>query len=508
MSVFTPVRPPYAQGGLPVGGPAGLGSGPSARPAGSNPGPVNWIQYFIVFQTVCQLLLLTPAAAGPLRAGFRIAAFGISLVFLFALPGKGKPHPAAKGAVAIVAFMAMALFNTEGDSLIAGVAQIALNLAILGPVFWAPRLDIDRRAFRAILFTIWGFYTLSATFGVLQVYFPGRFTPRVSELVAARGTGYLRDLTISVTGGERILRPMGLTDTPGGAANAGFYTVLLGMAFLLTERRFLLRSLFVASMMIGMLCLYLCQVRSLVVVLSICIVTFIGVLFLRGARAQLALLAGVMGPVIVLSFFWAASVGGAGFSKRLEQLTEGGGQNFYRSRGIFFESTISDLLPRYPLGAGLGRWGMTYSYFGDHSRPMIWAEIQWTGWLLDGGVPLILAYLAAIGIAMWVTYGVFLRRDAGDFWIWAAVIIAYDFGAFAITFSYPYFVSQNGLEFWMLNSALFAASRSVLSDGVWVRRWVRADTAASAVPIPGSVPGSYPAPAPYRFPDARPYRSR
>jgi len=38
------------------------------------------------------------------------------------------------------------------------------------------------------------------------------------------------------------------------------------------------------------------------------------------------------------------------------------------------------------------------------------------------------------------------------------LIFAYDIGAVAITFNYPLFMSQGGMEFWLLNAVLFAAA--------------------------------------------------
>jgi hypothetical protein len=39
------------------------------------------------------------------------------------------------------------------------------------------------------------------------------------------------------------------------------------------------------------------------------------------------------------------------------------------------------------------------------------------------------------------------------------MLVAYNIGALAWTFTYPLFMSQNGLEFWILNAALFVAAR-------------------------------------------------
>ena len=448
------------------------------------PAERNWIQWFIIFQVICQLFLLTPVAGGPFRSLIRIAAFGMSLIFLALLPGKRTPHPASQAGLAVIGILMLSFFNPDTNSVMAGLAQIALYAAILGPVFWVPRLSLDQRGFRAVLMTIWGFYTLSAIFGILQVYFPGRFQPNVSTMITSRGAGYLHDLTISVGDGQRVFRPMGLTDTPGGGATAGYYAILLGLGFLLTDKNPLRRMLYVVSMVFGMTCLYLCQVRAMLVMLTFCLTVFAAMLAWRGAKMKLAILLGVTGAVILSGFLWAVSVGGSSITKKLFLLSSDPTHTYYRSRGKFLEYTVNYLLPKFPLGAGLGRWGMTNAYFGDRSRPSIWVEIQWTGWLLDGGVLLIVAYVVALYFAFKTCVAVFRRRDLGDLWLWAAVLLAYDIGAFANTFNYSCFLSQNGMEFWMLNAALFATARSGPPA-----QWMLRRRAASSM-LPARVPAS------------------
>ena len=46
----------------------------------------------------------------------------------------------------------------------------------------------------------------------------------------------------------------------------------------------------------------------------------------------------------------------------------------------------------------------------------------------------------------------------GDLQIWGALFIGYNVGAMAVTFNYPLFIAQGGMEFWLLNGALFAAA--------------------------------------------------
>src|SRR5262249_39145113 len=138
----------------------------------------------------------------------------------------------------------------------------------------------------------------------------------------------------------------------------------------------------VVSMATGLFCIYLSQVRSILVMVGVCTLAFLAVLARRGRVAHLLEVAGVFAALAVGVFFWALTVGGQAVAGRLSTLIEqDAGQVYYSNRGIFLEHTLVDLLPEYPLGAGLGRWGMVNTYFGDSSDPEktpIWVEIQLT----------------------------------------------------------------------------------------------------------------------------------
>ena len=99
---------------------------------------------------------------------------------------------------------------------------------------------------------------------------------------------------------------------------------------------------------------------------------------------------------------------------------------------------------------------MIQYYFAPNAE-MMWAEIQWTGWLFDGGVPLWIAYGLAILIALWISWRIAIDKRVGDFGVWAALICAYNVAAGAVTFSYPLFNGQGGMEFWVLNACLYTA---------------------------------------------------
>jgi hypothetical protein len=141
------------------------------------------------------------------------------------------------------------------------------------------------------------------------------------------------------------------------------------------------------------------------------------------------------------------------------------GTVYYQNRGRFLEEALFRTLPRAPFGEGLGHWGMTATYFGRGGDPSksVWVEIQWAGWIVDGGAPLLLAYLAAIALALLATWRIALARPwpgAEDLPFWGAIVLAYSVGAAALTFSYPIFLAQPGMEFWLLNATLFAAARN------------------------------------------------
>jgi hypothetical protein len=128
---------------------------------------------------------------------------------------------------------------------------------------------------------MWGFHTLSASFGVLQVYFPGQFQPYLSTAIQNSTYGG-ENLLITLANGAQVYRPMGLTDQPGGAATAGFYALLLGVGIALREGNQILRIACMGSAGIGLFCIYLSQVRSILVFSGICLVCLAVVLLRQG----------------------------------------------------------------------------------------------------------------------------------------------------------------------------------------------------------------------------------
>lgn len=411
------------------------------------------------------MLLLVPSLSSA-RVIMRSAAFGVSLAFLALIPSRGAWRtPLRTCAICILALLGLEFFHPDGGGLFAALAALMLDLAVLGPIFWMPRTGTTALNLQSLITIFWLFYSASAVLGVLQSYFPGQFQPPLSAVWAANSRQMLAGLEIELASGIRVFRPMGLTDSPGGAAFAGLYAVLFGTGVLVTPKRPFrgARLVAVGSMVAGLMCLYLCQIRALLVMTAVCVVTLLGLLLLSGRISKVVGLLGAVSAIVPGAFILALAIGGKSMASRLGTLVESDpGTVYYANRGHFLEATLFDYLPQYPLGAGLGRYGMLNAYFGN-AADALWVEIQWTAWLFDGGVLMILLYLLAILLASWGCLKVALgRTGASDpsLALWAAVICAYNVGALAICFNYPLFVGTGGVEFWLLNMAVLCAAHT------------------------------------------------
>src|SRR5262249_36821872 len=155
------------------------------------------------------------------------------------------------------------------------------------------------------------------------------------------------------------------TDTPGGAALAGMFAALCGLSFALLESRWL-RWLGLATAGIGLFCPFPCPGRSSPGRPAVAR-TAPAAAPLRPGDLPQSLGALLAIPAVALAgFLWASTIAEDAVVGRYSTLfAERPGQVYYSNRGIFLEHTIQVLLPEYPLGAGLARWGMMNYYFGD-----------------------------------------------------------------------------------------------------------------------------------------------
>jgi hypothetical protein len=411
-----------------------------------------------------------------------VGVIGSSLVMLLLVPGRHIRSPVQSWAVLILAWVGLEVYHPQTSTAVAGACHFLFYLAVLGPVFWVCRLAVTPELLRRLLLTLWGFHLIGATVGILQVYYPGRFQPAMSSVVLAIDEGVQESLKIQLSSGESIWRPMGLSDSPGGACIAGLYCCVFGMGFFVFAKG-MMRWTALASIGIGLFCVYLSQVRSILVMIGVCALVEASVLFCLGELRRFFLVMLVVPAVAIGSFLWAVTVADEAVIQRFTTLiAERPDQVYYSNRGFFLEDTLQNLLPQYPLGAGLGRWGMMNYYFGDNSnpsRPPLWAEIQLTGWLFDGGLLLILFYSAALLVTTRFAWKVAMWKGQRTLRRTAVMILSYDVAVAAVTFNYPIFMSQGGLEFWLLNSCLFVAVAYERRSRTAERRRVQPDLSAA-----------------------------
>lgn len=420
---------------------------PRARPQGPT-----WVYVFVVVQLVCQLSLLIQGVQA-LRVFVRSAAFGTSLLFLVLGPRRERRGGAVRVlALGALAILTLAMFNPLGGTAISVIAHWTFCVAIIAPLFWVGRMNIPRGTLERMLLLLWAFHTLGSILGVLQAYFPGQFQPNFMGLMARK------HMLIRLASGVWIPRPTGLTDSPGGAASDGLYAALLGTGVVLVQPFRYARAIGLGSVVLGLMCIYLSEVRAALVTVLLCFVVMTALFAWSGRATRATVSALLTFGLLAVGFYFALALGGQMMSLRLQSLIAADpGTVYYHTRGSMLEQALVEFLPAYPLGAGLGHWGMINSYFGSSAQE-IGSEIQIGGWILDGGAPLLIVYLAAVITAILYACRASRVRDLTQS-TWAAAVAGYDVGSFALCFSFPFFMGTSGLEFWLVNAVLMQEIR-------------------------------------------------
>jgi hypothetical protein len=421
-----------------------------------------WIEIFIAVQFLWGALIFIPGAQqyrGVIRALPYVSSLG--MLGLYALQRTREPLPRSGGLLVSALLLLVVNLLHPTSQLNAGIAQCIFQLSIAAPLLWAHKAVRTPALVERIIVLIFAMNALSAGLGVLQVYFPERFMPsEFNSLGFQLNQYYLDGLTYQGSDGRYIVRPPGLTDQPGAAATAGALTAVLGLGLLLRKRQPIQFAGILAAVTVGFAAIYLSQVRSILLA-TIGASALLSVVALRRGRfagAGWMVLAGA--AIVIGSFVWASSIGGESVSDRFLSLQGTGAIEAYKSgRGGFVEQTAGELLDKYPLGAGVGRWGMMNTYFGnpfDYESEPIYVEIQLTGWLLDGGVLMWLLYGGATLLSLWAAFTASAARDP---LLAEAAIIVLGVQAYilSLTMGAPVFNSQMGILFWTLAGALHGA---------------------------------------------------
>ena len=433
------------------------------RPAAATMPPWGLAEFFIVSQTAIPAVLFLPGTQG-VRLYVRVASFAIALCFLarWALgeTRAGRRHPAQAWLLASIVYIAAMLAHPYTSSTLAGVAQLVLYVSVMAPLFWAPSIVRNPDHLARLMTVLLVCNGVNAFVGVMQVYDPARWMPlEMSRIVT--GSAFGLD-TVSYKGPNGVIvRPPGLFDNPGAVAGPGMYAALLGLVFATSARALWQRAVALAASFAGVAAIYLSQVRVSLVVLAIMMVTYVAVLVLQRRGRRAIVFATIAGGLVLATFAFAVGLGGKSIVQRTWTLFAQDPVSLYTaSRGGQLVYTFADLIGEFPLGAGLGRWGMISTYFGG-SQPPLWAEIQIAGWAIDGGVPLLLLGVGAAGIALVAAWRLAMSDPDPKVRACAAVILAANLGTAALIFSFTPFVTQIGLQFWFLAGAVHGiASRA------------------------------------------------
>jgi hypothetical protein len=434
---------------------------PQSREQAVNPATIPWgfAELFIISQTALPALLFLPGTQA-FRLPIRTAAFMISLAAFFWWQIEStvqvRISKAQSWVAAIMALLAIMLFHPLTPSLTGGIAQLAVYFAVMAPLFWAPVFIRSPEHLARILWILLICCGCNAFVGVMQVY-DNRWLPAEFSNVISGNSAAMGSVTFIGRHGERLVRPPGLFDTPGAVAGPAMSAALLGLIFAVSKIAAWKRALAFGFAIAGLAAIYLSQVRiSLVMtVMMMGIYTFTA---FRQGRAGRATQFGILSGAIVFGgFVIALALGGQVIQDRVMTLLGGDPIAVYQgARGTQLSLTFNELLFEHPLGAGVGRWGMAAMYFGTFTNLIapVWAEIQFTGWMLDGGVLMIGLYCGAIVVTTLTQWKVAMMGHNPRLSTCAAVVMSANLGIAALIFSFTPFNTQIGLQYWFLAGAL------------------------------------------------------
>lgn len=432
--------------------------------------PWGFPEFFIVSQTALPALLFLPGTQA-FRLPIRTAAFAISLAafvwWLVESTGAVRQSKAQSWVAAVMVLLGVMLFHPLTPSLGGGAAQIAVYFAVMAPLFWAPVFIRTPEHLARILWLLLLCSGCNALVGVLQVY-DARFLPAEFSRVITGNEVAMGSVTFIGRDGERMMRPPGLFDTPGAVAGPAMSAALLGLIFAVSGIAAWKRLLALTLAIAGLAAIYLSQVRISLVMTLLMMGIYTFTVFRQGRQARASQFGILAGAIVVGGFVIALALGGPVIRERVMTLLGADPITVYQgARGAQLSITFREMLFDYPLGAGVGRWGMAAVYFGNftHLSTPIWAEIQFTGWMIDGGVPMIALYCGALILTALTQWKVAMMRQYPRLNTCAAAVMSANIGTAVLIFSFTPFVTQIGIQYWFLAGALHGVAMSHGTEG-------------------------------------------
>lgn len=443
---------------------------PASAPGRSAAAAIPWgvAEIFVIAQSALPAILIMPGTQA-FRLPIRMSAFLIPLA-LFAWwvansETRTAPSRAQGWIFGVMFLLAVMLFHPSTPSFMGGLAHLAVYFAVITPFFWAPSFVRSPEHLARLIWLMLICSGLNAIVGVLQVYDPNRWLPaEFSRISMGQGLG-----PVSYRGpdGTTIVRPPGLFDTPGAVAGPAAYAALLGLVFAVSGLPVWQRLVSLVFAGAGLAAIYLSHVRISFAITLGMMIAYIAISARQqrlGRATQFAILAG---GIFVGSFMLAVALGGQSVTDRFLTLATGDPLQVYRNaRGVQLDVTFGEMLTNAPLGSGLARWGMAAGYFGTRQAGTnIWAEIQFTGWMIDGGILLIVLYVGALIVTALTQYRLALMSQHPRLAQCAGVVLAANLGTAALIFSFTPFVTQVGIQYWFLAGALHGVAQRYGTEG-------------------------------------------
>jgi hypothetical protein len=328
----------------------------------------------------------------------------------------------------------------------------------MAPLFWAPAFVDSPERLARLLWILLICCGVNSLVGVLQVYDPGRWMPKeFSRFITENAEMGLGPVSYIGAHGERLVRPPGLFDTPGAVAGPGMSAGLLGLVFATSGIAWWKRGLSLALAVCGFAAIYLSQVRISLVIAAVMLAVYAAVTFRQRRFARLTQFGLLAGGTVVGAFLLALTLGGSSIQERVMTLFASDPISVYHNaRGVQLDITFRDLLYEYPIGAGLARWGMAAAYFQPTNldSPPLWAEIQFTSWMIDGGILLIVLYIGVLVVATLAQWRLAMLQGNARLATCAAVVMSANLGIAALIFTFTPFNTQVGIQYWFLAGAL------------------------------------------------------
>jgi hypothetical protein len=429
-------------------------------------------EWFAISQTALPAILFLPGTQG-VRLPIRVAPYAVSLAaflwYTLTPSAKMRQSRAQSWVFAVMWLLAMMLFHPSTPSLQGGLAHIAVYFAVMAPLFWSPALVRTPEQLRRVMWILLVCAGINSIVGVLQVYDPGRWLPKEFSRVMMGQEMGLGPVTFTGPDGRIMVRPPGLFDTPGAVAGPATYAALLGLVFAVSAAPVWQRAISLVFAGAGLGAIYLSQVRISWAVTVGMMLAYSLTLVKQGKPGRASQFSVLAGGIFIGGFILAVALGGDAIRNRFMTLFASDPLSVYRdARGAHFDEAFGALLIDHPFGQGVGRWGMAAAYFGTFSAgyQALWAEIQLTGWMIDGGILLVLLYSAALVITALGQWRVAMLTTNNRLATCGAVVLAADLGAAAMIFTFTPFVTQMGIQYWFLAGALHGVAIRAGTDGV------------------------------------------